>query len=118
MMREFILKYFREIIIVVFAVIISFFIFKIYGTSNDNSELIKYKLDVLDKEIDKLYDQRKSLDSSIAIHNKNILKIDSAMNHLKVEKTTINRVYQIKENEIRQADARKVDSLLRLRYRY
>lgn len=117
-MKELVIKYFREIIIVVFAVIISFFLYKIYGTSNDNSELIKYKLEVLDKEIDQLYNQRKSLDSSINLHNKNIQKIDSAINNLKVEKTTVNKYYQVIENEIRQADAKKVDSLLRLRYRY
>jgi septal ring factor EnvC (AmiA/AmiB activator) len=117
-MKEFVLKYFREIIIVVFAVIISFFMFKIYGTSKDNSDLIKYKLDVLDKEINRLYDQRKSLDSSINVHNKNIQKIDSSLSNLKIEKTTVNKFYQVIENEIRQADAKKVDSLLRLRYRY
>jgi septal ring factor EnvC (AmiA/AmiB activator) len=117
-MKELVIKYFREIIIVVFAVIISFFLYKIYGTSNDNSELIKYKLEVLDKEIDQLYNQRKSLDSSINLHNKNIQKIDYAINNLKVEKTTVNKYYQVIENEIRQADAKKVDSLLRLRYRY
>lgn len=117
-MKEFVIKYFKEIIIVLFGIIITFFIYKIYGTSNDNSELIKYKLEVLDKEINQLYDQRKSLDSSINVHNKNIQKIDSAINNLKVEKTTVNRFYQIKASEIKQADAKKVDSLLRLRYRY
>ena len=45
-MKEFALKYFREILIVVFGIIITFFIVKIYGKSNDNSELIKYKLEL------------------------------------------------------------------------
>lgn len=117
-MKEFIIKYFREILIVLFGVIIIFFMYKIYGTSKDNSDLIKYKLDVLDKEINQLYNQRKSLDSSINVHNKNIQKIDSAINNLKIEKTTVNKFYQIKASEIKQADAKKVDSLLRLRYRY
>ena len=117
-MKELVLKYFREILIVVFGIIITFFIVKIYVKSNDNSELIKYKLEVLDKEINELYNQRKSLDSSINRHNENIKKIDQAINNLKVEKTTINRFYQVKETEIKQADAKKVDSLLRLRYRY
>lgn len=117
-MKEFVLKYFREIIIVVFAVIITFFVIKIYGTNTDNNELIKYKLDVLNKELIKLQGQRKSLDSSILVHNINIQKIDSAISNLKIEKTTINKIYQIKASEIREADARKVDSLLRLRYRY
>lgn len=117
-MKEFLLKYFREILLVVFAIIIIFFILKIYGTSNDNSELIKYKLEVLDKEIEDLYNQRKSLDSSINVHNENIKKIDKAINNLRIEKTTIYRVYEVKENEIKNADARKVDSLLRVKYRY
>jgi len=117
-MNAFFLKYFREILLVVFAIIITFFILKIYGKSNDNGELIKYKLEVLDKQISDLYNQRKSLDSSINVHNENIKKIDQAINNLKIEKTTINRFYEVKENEIKNADAKKVDSLLRLRYRY
>ena len=117
-MKEFVLKYFREILIVVFGIIITFFIVKIYGNSNDNSELIKYKLEVLDKEINELQNQRKSLDSSINIHNQKIKKIDQSINNLKIEKTTINRYYQVKQEEIAKADARKIDSLLRLRYKY
>lgn len=117
-MKEFVIKYFREILIVVFGLIITFFIVKIYGKTNDNGELIKYKLEVLDKEINELQNQRRSLDSSISVHNQNIKKIDEALSNLKVEKTTINKYYQVKENEIRRADAKKVDSLLRLRYRY
>ena len=116
--KEIFVKYFREILILVLGVILVFLLMKIYDKSNDNSELINYKLQVLDKEINELYEQRKNIDKSISQHNKNIQKIDSSINSLKIEKTTINKFFQIKENEIRQADARKVDSLLRLRYRY
>lgn len=117
-MKEFILKYFKDIVIVIFTVIVSFFVYKIYGTNNDNSELIKYKLDTIDKEITQLNKQRKNLDSSIAVHYTNIEKLDSILDKLTVNKTTINQIYQIKENEIRLADAKKIDSLLRLRYKY
>ena len=68
-MKEFILKYFREILILVFGVIISVFLYKLYFISTDNSELIKFKLETLDKEINELYNQRKSLDSSINARN-------------------------------------------------
>jgi hypothetical protein len=117
-MKEFILKYFREILILVFGVIISVFLYKLYFISTDNSELIKFKLETLDKEINELYNQRKSLDSSINARNKNIQKIDSALNNLKIEKTTINEIYQVSATKIKQADAKQTDSLLRLRYRY
>lgn len=117
-MKEFLLKYFREILILVFGIIIAIFLYKIYFVSTDNSELIKFKLETLDKEIKELYGQRKSLDSSINARNKNIEKIDSLLNNLKVEKTTINEIYQVTATKIKQSDARQTDSLLRIRYRY
>jgi len=112
------MKYFKEILIASFGIIILIFLYKIYFVSTDNSELIKFKLETLDKEINELYNQRKSLDSSINARNKNIEKIDSALNNLKVEKTTINQIYQVTATKIKQSDAKQTDSLLRLRYRY
>ena len=117
-MKQFLVTYFKEILLFVFAIIIFIFLYKIYFINTDNSELIKFKLETLDKEINQLYEQRKSLDSSIDARNKNIEKIDSALNNLKVEKTTINEIYQVTATEIKQADAKKTDSLLRLRFRY
>lgn len=117
-MKEFVVKYYKEILIAVFGVVIIFLLLKVYGKTTDNSDLIKFKMEILDKEINELYNQRKSLDSSINLHNENIKKIDKALSGLKIEKTTINKFYQIKENEIKGADAKKVDSLLRLRYGY
>lgn len=117
-MKTIFIKYFREIIILSFGIIITIFLYKIYFTNYSNSELIKFKLETIDKEIEQLYEQRKSLDSSINLHNKKIEKIDSALNNLKIERKTINNIFQIKENEIKEADAKKTDSLLRLRFRY
>lgn len=117
-MKTFITTYFKEILLFAFGITICIFLYKIYFVNTDNSELIKFKLDTLDKEINELYEQRKSLDSSIQVRNKNIEKIDSALNNLKVEKTTINEIYQVTATEIKQADAKQTDSLLRLRFRY
>ena len=117
-MKSLFIKYFREILITIFGIVIVYFLYKIYFTSTDNSKLIKYKLEVLDKEIEQLYGQRKSIDSSINIYNENIKKIDSSIYNIKIEKTIINQTFKTKENEIKKADAKTVDSLLRLRYRY
>jgi chromosome segregation ATPase len=117
-MKTIFTKYFRETIILIFGIIITVFLYKIYFTTYSNNELIKFKLETLDKEIDQLYEQRKSLDSSINVRNKNIEKIDSSLNNLKVERKTVNNIFQIKEVEIREADAKKTDSLLKLRFRY
>jgi len=117
-MKQILIKYFREILILVFGVILTILLLKIYNTNYDNSELIKFKLETLDKEIELLNKQRKGLDSTINIYNKNIKKIDSSLTKLKIEKTTINNFFEENESKIRNADAKMVDSLLRLRYKY
>lgn len=117
-MKQILIKYFREILILVFGVILTILLLKIYNTNYDNSELIKFKLQTLDKEIELLNKQRKGLDSSINIYNKNIKKIDSSLTKLKIEKTTINNFFDQNESKIRNADAKMVDSLLRIRYKY
>jgi septal ring factor EnvC (AmiA/AmiB activator) len=117
-MKQFFIKYFREILILVFGVILTILLLKIYNTNYGNSELIKFKLETLDKEIELLNKQRQGLDSSINIYNKNIKKIDSSLNKLKIERTTINNFFDDNESKIKNADAKTVDSLLRLRYKY
>lgn len=117
-MKQILIKYFREILILVFGVILTILLMKIYNTNYKNSELIKFKLESIDKEIELLNKQRKGLDSSINIYNKNIKKIDSSLTKLKIERTTINNFFDDNESKIRNADAKMVDSLLRLRYKY
>jgi hypothetical protein len=117
-MKELFIKYFREILILVFGIIITLLLVGIFSPSNDNSELIKFKLDTLNKEIEELYKQQKGIDSLINKTNENIKLIDMQIDSVKIEKKTINNIFNINSNKIRNFDARQVDSLLRVRYRY
>jgi hypothetical protein len=118
LMKELFIKYFREILILVFGVTIILLLVGIFKPSNDNSELIKFKLDTLNKEIEGLYKQQRGIDSCIRNTNENIKKIDNQIDSIKVEKKTINNIYNTNSTKIKNFDAKQTDSLLRIRYRY
>jgi chromosome segregation ATPase len=117
-MKELFIKYFREILILVFGITIVALLIGIFKPSNDNSELIKFKLDTLNKEIEGLYNQQKSIDSCIRNTNDNIKKIDNQIDSIKIEKTTINNVFNSNSTKIKNFDAKQTDSLLKIKYRY
>jgi hypothetical protein len=65
-----------------------------------------------------LYKQQRGIDSCIRNTNENIKKIDNQIDSIKVEKKTINNIYNTNSTKIKNFDAKQTDSLLRIRYRY
>jgi hypothetical protein len=49
---------------------------------------------------------------------KEIEKVDSVISNIKVKKEVVNNYYQQKGEEIRNADVKQIDSLLRSRYKF
>lgn len=89
-----------------------------FTTIPDRSELLKYKLDQIDKNIDSLKKIQLKLSDSISVYKKQIEKIDSNISNIRIQKNTINNYYEIKEEEIKGYNKRQIDSLLKVRYKY
>lgn len=117
-MKEFVTKNYQNIVLTLLGVLLVFLLIRTFTPTPDNSELIKYKLEKLDEEINTIEEQRKKIDESIQLYNKNIQKIDSSLSKLRVEKNTVNNYYEKQENKLSKSTTKEVDSLLRNRYKY
>jgi peptidoglycan hydrolase CwlO-like protein len=117
-MKEFFLKYFKEILLVVFGIVLIFLIVKIYTPAPDKSDLLKYKLNQLDQTISDLKKRQKDLNDSITKNKEDIIQIDKNIDDIKSQKTTINNYYEIKDKEIPKWTNKQVDSAFRARYKY
>lgn len=117
-MKEFLIKYFREILLIVFGIILVFLILKIYKPVEDKSELLKYKIDQLDITINNLKEKQTRLNDSIKFYKNEIDLINDNIENIRSQKTTINNFYEVKDKEIPKWSNTKVDSAFRERYKY
>lgn len=117
-MKEFFIKYFREILLVVLMGMVVFLLIKVYTPAPDKSDLLKYKLDQLDQKILDIKQKQKQLDDSISYYKKNIEVINQNIENIRSQKKTINNYYEIKDREIPKWSNKQVDSAFRARYKY
>jgi hypothetical protein len=52
------------------------------------------------------------------VYQKKISEIDEKISTIKVERKEVNNYYTLKKEEIKNADKRQIDSLLRSRYNF
>lgn len=117
-MREFLKYNFKTIVQVVVVLLLVILLVRSFTAVPDRSELLKYKLDQLDKNIDSLKKIQLKLSDSLSVYKKQIEKIDNSIKNIRVEKKTINNYYEIKGEEIKGYNKKQIDSLLRLKYKY
>ena len=117
-MKVFFKTYYKEIIQVVLGLLLVFLIIKTFTPSPDKSELLKYKLEQLDQNINKIIRLQLQLNDSISSYKKDIKKIDENISKIKIEKTTINNFFEQKKEYIKGMDKKEIDSLLKQRYKY
>jgi septal ring factor EnvC (AmiA/AmiB activator) len=99
-------------------VIFVYLLVRVFTPAPDMSELNKYKLEQIDKHIGEMKDLQKSLSDSIQSYQTKINKIDQKISKIKIEKREVNNYYIQKKEEIKSADRKKLDSLLRVRYNF
>jgi F0F1-type ATP synthase membrane subunit b/b' len=116
--REFLKHNFKTIVQIVVVLLLVILLVRSFTTIPDRSELLKYKLDQIDKNIDSLKKIQLKLSDSISVYKKQIEKIDSNISNIRIQKKTINNYYEIKEEEIKGYNKRQIDSLLKVRYKY
>lgn len=117
-MRSFLSENFKYIMAVIMIVLIGLFIYDITSKDNGMSKEDKKRIEQLDKDINSMIEYQKKLDEKITEYNKEIMKIDSTISNIKVKKEVVNNYYQQKGNEIKNSNAKQVDSLLRSRYNF
>jgi septal ring factor EnvC (AmiA/AmiB activator) len=117
-MRKFLNDNFKYILIVVGAVVLYVLILDLMKPSNGMTKEDLKKIEQIDKDINLLIESQKKLDESINEYKKQIEKIDSTISNIKVKKEVVNNYYEQKGKEIKDANVKQVDSLLRLRYKF
>ena len=117
-MNGFIKKYFREILMVVLITTVIFLLVRIFTPAPDKSELLKYKLEQLDQNINKMKQLQLQLNDSISSYKKDIDKIDENIAKIKSEKTTINNYFEQKKEKIEGMSKQEIDSTFKQRYKY
>lgn len=117
-MKNFITKNWKTITLTILGGIFIYLLVKVLTPAPDRSELNKYKLEQLDKHIMEMKNLQKSLNDSIQSYQMKISEIDKKISNIKIEKKEVNNFYTQKKEEIKNADKRQIDSLLRNRYKF
>ena len=117
-MKSFLIKNWKNITLGILGVIFVYLLVRVYEPVNDTSELNKYKLEQIDKHIEEMKTIQKSLSDSIQTYQNKIVEIDDKLSKIKVEKKEVNNYYTQKKEEIKNADKKQIDSLLRSRYNF
>jgi peptidoglycan hydrolase CwlO-like protein len=117
-MKEFLIKNWKNIILGVLGIIFIYLLVRVFTPTPDMSEVNKYKLEQIDKHINEMKELQKSLGDSIQVYQHKIDEIDDKISHIKVEKKEVNNFYTQKREEIKNADKKQIDSLLRSRYNF
>ena len=117
-MRSFLSENFKYIMTAIMVVLIGLFRYDLTSKDNGMSKEDRKRIEQLDKDINSMIEYQKKLDEKITEYNKEIMKIDSTISNIKVKKEVVNNYYQQKGNEIKNSNAKQVDSLLRSRYNF
>jgi septal ring factor EnvC (AmiA/AmiB activator) len=117
-MREFLSQNFKYFMPAIIGMLICLIVYDMFNTSNGMSKQDKKRIEQLDKNINEMIQYQKKLDEKITKYNEEIQKIDSTISNIKVKKEVVNNYYQQKGEEIKNANVKQVDSLLRSRYKF
>ncbi len=117
-MNEFFKHNFKYIVQIVVVTLLVILLVRSCTTVPDKNELLQYKIDQLNKNIDSLKKINSNIDLNIVEYKNEIKKIDSTISEIRVQRTTINNYYEQKKKKVIGMDKKQIDSTLRDRYRY
>jgi peptidoglycan hydrolase CwlO-like protein len=117
-MKEFFIKNWKTITLSILGVIFLYLLVRVFTPTPDMSELNKYKLEQIDKHINEVKTLQKNLNDSIRVYQLKIDEIDNKISNIKIEKKEVNNYYTQKKEDIKNADKKQIDSLLRSRYKF
>jgi vacuolar-type H+-ATPase subunit I/STV1 len=110
------MKTIKNILIVVFALIVLYWIMFVLTPSSKLAEETYKKIDSLNRNIDSVEALNRSLDSQLVNYNSQITEIDKSIDRIKNEKTTIKEIYHETITNVDHYDNSQLDSFFTNRY--
>jgi septal ring factor EnvC (AmiA/AmiB activator) len=117
-MKNFLISNWKEITLTILGIIFIYLLVRVLTPVPDMSELNKYKLEQIDKNIIEIKNLQKTLNDSIKSYQTKIDTIDKKISNIKIEKKEVNNYYYQKKEQIKNANKKQIDSLLRSRYKF
>ena len=117
-MRQFLKTNYKDILFVGIGLIVIYFAVYLFTPKPKMSELYKYKLEQINKDIESILKNQKQLDKRIEGYKSELTKIDSTIAQVRNQKTIIREYYKDKGEEISKMDVTQLDSLFHKRYKY
>jgi peptidoglycan hydrolase CwlO-like protein len=117
-MVELFKKYWKYVLGIILGIVVLYFTIYLATPKPEMSELDKYKIEQLDKDINLIIENQKKLDKQIEGYKKELLHIDSTIAKVKNEKTIIKEYYKEKGEKISGMKPSEIDSFFHKRYNY
>ena len=117
-MKTIFLNNYKTLLYILFGVGALYLMVLFFTPKPEMSELDKYKLNQLNKDIQDIKNNQIKLDSTINKYEKEISKIDSTIAKVRNQKTIVKEYYKEKGEEITGMKPSQIDSLFHKRYKY
>ena len=117
-MKTIFLNNYKTLLYILFGVGALYLMVLFFTPKPEMSELDKYKLNQLNKDIQDIKNNQIKLDSTINRYEKEISKIDSTIAKVRNQKTIVKEYYKEKGEEITGKKPSQIDSLFHKRYKY
>ena len=115
---EFIKKYWKYVVGVILTIGVLYLIVYLATPKPKMSELDKYKLEQLDKNINLIIENQKKLDKQIEGYKNELSHIDSTIATVKNQKIIVKEYYKEQGEKITEMKPSEIDKLFHDRYKY
>ena len=115
---ELIKKYWKYVVGVILTIGVLYLIVYLATPKPKMSELDKYKLEQLDKNINLIIENQKKLDKQIEGYKNELSQIDSTIAKVKNQKIIVKEYYKEQGEKITEMKPSEIDKLFHDRYKY
>jgi septal ring factor EnvC (AmiA/AmiB activator) len=115
---ELIKKYWKYVVGVILTIGVLYLIVYLATPKPEMSELDKYKLEQLDKDINLIIENQKKLDKQIEGYKNELSQIDSTIAKVKNQKIVVKEYYKEQGEKITEMKPSEIDKLFHDRYKY
>jgi septal ring factor EnvC (AmiA/AmiB activator) len=115
---EFIKKYWKYVVGAILTIGVLYLIVYLATPKPEMSELDKYKLEQLDKDINLIIENQKKLDKQIEGYKNELSQIDSTIAKVKNQKIVVKEYYKEQGEKITEMKPSEIDKLFHDRYKY
>ena len=115
---ELVKKYWKYVVGVILTIGVLYLIIYLATPKPKMSELDKYKLEQLDKNINLIIENQKKLDKQIEGYKNELSQIDSTIAKVKNQKIIVKEYYKEQGEKITEMKPSEIDKLFHDRYKY